>query len=128
MGDLIERLRDLLVQATTEKSHFYVAKCVRESINTIEQQQAQIERLRELQKRDIAAARIRILEAEIERLFASEQWLLAENAKLQAVVDAAKVITVNTHSNDIRGDCCLVKTEWLESLDEAIAALETDDD
>jgi hypothetical protein len=30
--------------------------------------EAEIERLRELQKRDIAAARIRILEAEIERL------------------------------------------------------------
>lgn len=37
-------------------------------VGTVKNLEAEIERLREFQKRDIAAARIRILEAEIERL------------------------------------------------------------
>lgn len=37
--DILDRLRDLLKQATTERSHFYVAKCCRDAI-------AEIERLR----------------------------------------------------------------------------------
>ena len=37
--NLLEKLRDLLVQATTEQTHFYVAACLRSAI-------AEIERLR----------------------------------------------------------------------------------
>ena len=42
---LVERLRDLHKQATTEKSHFYVAACCRDSISAIEAQRERIERL-----------------------------------------------------------------------------------
>jgi hypothetical protein len=38
--NLIERMRDLRVQATTEKSHYYVAKILEEAI-------AEIQRLQE---------------------------------------------------------------------------------
>lgn len=43
MSDLIERLEDLHKQATTERSHFYVASCVKDSI-------AEIRRLRMIEK------------------------------------------------------------------------------
>ena len=39
MSDIVEMLRDLHRQATEERSHYYVGKCVRDSI-------AEIERLR----------------------------------------------------------------------------------
>lgn len=38
--DIIARLKDLLKQATTERSHYYVAKCCLDAI-------AEIERLRD---------------------------------------------------------------------------------
>jgi hypothetical protein len=34
--DIIDRLRDLHKQATTERSHFYVARCCRDAIAEIE--------------------------------------------------------------------------------------------
>lgn len=37
--DILDQLRDLLKQATVERSHFYVAKCCKDAI-------AEIERLR----------------------------------------------------------------------------------
>lgn len=37
--DILEKLQDLLKQATTERSHYYVASCCRDAI-------AEIERLR----------------------------------------------------------------------------------
>lgn len=40
--DILEKLRDLLLQATTERSHYYVASCCREAI-------AEIERLRTIE-------------------------------------------------------------------------------
>ena len=43
--DLIEKLRDLLVQATKERSHFYVASCTREAINEIERLQSRVDEL-----------------------------------------------------------------------------------
>lgn len=46
MGRLIERLQDLLKQATTERSHFYVAKCVKESIDALEAMQKENKVLR----------------------------------------------------------------------------------
>ena len=42
--DILERLEDLLKQATTEHSHYYVASCCREAI-------AEIKRLREYEWR-----------------------------------------------------------------------------
>ena len=44
MSDIVEMLRDLHRQATEERSHYYVGKCVRDSI-------AEIERLRVQHKR-----------------------------------------------------------------------------
>lgn len=46
--NLLERLRDLYTQATTEKSHYYTAVCVGDSIKTIERQARQISAYREL--------------------------------------------------------------------------------
>lgn len=40
--DIVEKLQDLHKQATTERSHNYVAACVREAI-------AEIQRLREIE-------------------------------------------------------------------------------
>lgn len=34
-ADILERLRDLHKQATTERSHFYVAKCCEDAIEEI---------------------------------------------------------------------------------------------
>lgn len=34
-NDILDDLEDLLKQATTERSHFYVAKCCREAIDEI---------------------------------------------------------------------------------------------
>jgi hypothetical protein len=39
--DLIDKLKDLLKQATTEQSHYYVASCCREAIAEIECLRAQ---------------------------------------------------------------------------------------
>ena len=39
-NDIVAKLEDLLKQATTERSHYYVASCCREAI-------AEIERLRD---------------------------------------------------------------------------------
>jgi hypothetical protein len=36
MTDIVKRLQDLLLQATTERSHYYVAKCCRDSIAEFE--------------------------------------------------------------------------------------------
>jgi hypothetical protein len=36
MSDILEKLKDLHRQATTENSHFYVASCCLEAINEIE--------------------------------------------------------------------------------------------
>lgn len=44
-SDLVERLQDLHKQATTEKSHFYVAKCCRDSISAIEALVEEVDRL-----------------------------------------------------------------------------------
>lgn len=42
--DIIDRLKDLYKQATTERSHYYVAKCCEDAIK-------EIEALRELSRR-----------------------------------------------------------------------------
>jgi hypothetical protein len=42
---LIDDLRDLEKQATTERSHYYVATCCRRAIAELERKGAQIERL-----------------------------------------------------------------------------------
>lgn len=42
MSDILEKLEDLLKQATTEHSHYYAAGCCREAI-------AEIKRLREFE-------------------------------------------------------------------------------
>ncbi len=36
MTDILDRLEDLLKQATEDKSHFYTAKCIRDAIGEIE--------------------------------------------------------------------------------------------
>ena len=55
----------------------------------------------------------------IERLFASEQWLLGENAKLQAVVDAViKVTDRAAHDRSYDGNL----------IEDIRAALENNDD
>lgn len=41
--DILDRLRDLLKQATTERSHYYVAKCCRDAIAEIENLRREIE-------------------------------------------------------------------------------------
>jgi hypothetical protein len=40
--DILEKLRDLHKQATTERSHYYVAKCCDEAIEEIERQREQL--------------------------------------------------------------------------------------
>jgi len=40
MTSLVERLRDLIIQATTERSHFYTANLLHESIQAIEEAEA----------------------------------------------------------------------------------------
>lgn len=42
MSDLISRLKDLHIQATKERSHYYVGSLVTESIATIEKLEARI--------------------------------------------------------------------------------------
>lgn len=36
MSDILDKLRDLLKQASTERSHYYVASCCKEAIEEIE--------------------------------------------------------------------------------------------
>ncbi len=36
MTDIVDRLHDLVAQATTERSHYYVGKCARAAISEIE--------------------------------------------------------------------------------------------
>jgi len=43
---LVARLKDLLKQATEERSHYYVATCCRDTITLIERQAAELERCR----------------------------------------------------------------------------------
>lgn len=43
--DILDALRDLRKQATEERSHFYVRKCVDNSITEIERLRAALERL-----------------------------------------------------------------------------------
>lgn len=45
--DLMERLHDLHKQATVERSHFYVGKCVADAIHRIEELEAKIAELEE---------------------------------------------------------------------------------
>jgi hypothetical protein len=71
MSDLIERLKDLHKQATVERSHYYVGKCVRDSITELTS----------------LTARVAELEAE-NRLFnevvtEAKEKLLAETARAQ---------------------------------------------
>ena len=40
--DLVKRLRDLHKQATVERSHFYVGKCVADAIHRIEELEAKL--------------------------------------------------------------------------------------
>ena len=46
--DIIEKLTDLHKQATTERSHYYVASCCREAIDEIERLRADTRLLRGL--------------------------------------------------------------------------------
>ena len=45
MSEIAERLHDLVKQATTERSHFYVKKTAKEAASHIKAQDARIERL-----------------------------------------------------------------------------------
>ena len=38
--DIVDKLKDLLLQATTERSHFYVASCCQDAIAEIEKLRA----------------------------------------------------------------------------------------
>jgi hypothetical protein len=62
MSDIVERLDDLIKQATIERSHFYVAKCAKDA-------KAEIARLRE--GRDTMGNLWAAAKAEIERLMAA---------------------------------------------------------
>ena len=44
--DILEKLEDLLKQATTERSHYYVAGCCREAIAEIKRLRAAVEVLK----------------------------------------------------------------------------------
>jgi hypothetical protein len=57
--NLLEKIDDLIVQATTERSHYYTASVLREAASTIRALVAELERLRaerdHHQKTEIAA-------------------------------------------------------------------------
>lgn len=46
-NQLLDRLKDLHIQATTERSHYYVASVVKECIAHLEERDREIERLKE---------------------------------------------------------------------------------
>ena len=43
--DIVDKLKDLLKQATTERSHYYVASCCKEAIAEIERVRADLMRI-----------------------------------------------------------------------------------
>ena len=45
--DLVKRLHDLHKQATVERSHFYVGKCVADAIHRIEELEAKLAKVKE---------------------------------------------------------------------------------
>jgi len=61
MSDILDKLRDLHAQATTERSHYYVASCCREAISEIERLRADLLEAQRIgnQWRDVVAANIR---------------------------------------------------------------------
>ena len=46
MTDIVERLRDLHKQATSERSHFYVGKCTTDAIDEIERLRRTLEHIK----------------------------------------------------------------------------------
>ena len=48
MSDILERLVDLHKQATEERSHFYVGKCIRDAIYEIAQLRMRLKALGEM--------------------------------------------------------------------------------
>jgi hypothetical protein len=64
MSDLVKQIDDLIVQATTERSHYYTASVLKAAKATIEAQAAEIERLRG--ERDDALEHVEELERNAE--------------------------------------------------------------
>ena len=52
MSDILDDLEDLYKQATTERSHHYVAACARQAILEIKKLRDAVETCRELRKYD----------------------------------------------------------------------------
>lgn len=59
--DILEKLRDLHKQATTERSHFYVASCCGEAIGEIARLRAELHEAQRIarQWRDVVAENIK---------------------------------------------------------------------
>jgi CHASE3 domain sensor protein len=107
VAGLVEKIDDLIVQATTERSHYYTASVLREAASTIRALVAENERLRELFRIDGEqhATRIREMEkAHDARIAKYYEALEAKRTKLREAVEVMKQIA---WSNDSKwqSDC-----------------------
>lgn len=69
MGDILDDLKDLQKQATTEKSYYYVAEVVERAIQEIETSRSVIKTLQEKEQKEIVV-RHKIDEADLEKILA----------------------------------------------------------
>lgn len=60
MEDILDKLRDLHKQATTERSHYYVAACCGEAIGEIERLRYELAKMNQIARswRDVVATNI----------------------------------------------------------------------